>query len=395
MRLAAIDCGTHSIRLLISDFDPAHPEVPPQEILRLTQIVGLGEGVDKTGQLSAAALNRTFAAIEDYAARIRQAEVDRVRMIATSASRDADNFFEFATGVEARLGTSPEVISGHEEASLGFSGAVALHPGLASPALVVDIGGGSTEFSFGTTSVASDSRDATPNSRGATPNSRDSESADAAAKPENTPHETPGETQKSTHSEAAGASGRLVASPALAKAELKAAVSMNMGSTRVTERYLRPAEDSRGVPSEDAIVQASTFIDGLIAEAAETVPLTQTRELIGVAGSVTTLTALGLGLEAYDRSRINGAVLQSSDLRERARDLVRMPRAKKAALGPMHPKRVDQIAGGILVWERILAYLEEHPGPDSGTTPRGNFPVRTSENDTLDGIMLALARDTN
>ncbi|MCU9969756.1 Ppx/GppA phosphatase family protein [Mobiluncus mulieris] len=350
MRLAAIDCGTHSIRLLISDFDPTHPEVFPREVLRKTQIVGLGAGVDKTGHLAPEALNRTFTAVEDYAARIRQAEVDRVRMVATSASRDADNFFEFATGVEARLGVSPEVISGREEATLGFSGAVALHPGVASPALVVDIGGGSTEFSFGLTSGVH-----VADSLGASPDTEDS----------------PG-------------SG-------LAKTELRAAISMNMGSTRVTERYLRPAEDSRGIPSADAVAQASEFIDALIAEAAETVPLSQARTLIGVAGSVTTLTALGLGLETYDRFRINGAVLSSAKHRELARELVGMPRAKKAALGPMHPKRVNQIAGGVLVWERILAYLEGQPGPDSGAAPRGSFPVCTSENDILDGLMFALA----
>lgn len=329
MRLAVIDCGTHSIRLLISDFDPARPEIPPQEILRRTQIVGLGQGVDRTGQLAPEALTRTFAAVEDYAARIRQAEVDRVRMVATSASRDAENFFEFATGVEARLGTSPAVISGREEATLGFSGAVALHPELGSPALVLDIGGGSTEFSFGSTNQA--------------------------------------------------------------KPTLLASASMNMGSTRVTERYLRPSEDSRGVPSREAVAAAEAFIDGLITEAAETVPLAEARELIGVAGSVTTLTALGLGLETYDPARINGAVLSSSEHRKRARELVFMTRAQKAALGPMHPKRVDQIAGGVLVWERVLAYLESQPSPDSGDAPRGSFPVRTSENDILDGLMLALA----
>lgn len=382
MRLAVIDCGTHSIRLLISDFNPARPEIPPQEILRRTQIVGLGQGVDRTGQLAPEALTRTFAAVEDYAARIRQAEVDQVRMVATSASRDAENFFEFATGVEARLGTSPAVISGREEATLGFSGAVALHPELGSPALVVDIGGGSTEFSFGlpgsTVSAGlsgntSDSLGVIPGSRGASPVS--------SAAPESglAPHETHADQDKPTQS------------TGLTKPVLRASASMNMGSTRVTERYLRPSEDSRGVPSREAVAAAEAFIDGLIAEAAETVPLSQARELIGVAGSVTTLTALGLGLETYDPARINGAVLPSAEHRKRARELVFMTRAQKAALGPMHPKRVDQIAGGVLVWERVLAYLESQPSPDSADAPRGSFPVRTSENDILDGLMLALA----
>ena len=320
-RLAAIDCGTHSIRLLISDVTL---DGRTTDVVRQMRIVGLGEGVDRTHHLSAAALARTFAAVEDYAEMIRQAGAVRVRMVATSASRDADNFAEFAAGVEARLGVAPQVITGHEEASLGFAGTLSAHTGLAAPALVVDIGGGSTEFSLGFPAV---------------PGSRSAGGAGAEV----------------------GTSDGNFQFEALP--QLTAAVSMNMGSTRVTERFLRPSEDEFGVPSEEAIAAASDFIDSLIAKAAESVPLASAREVIGVAGSVTTLTALALGLDEYDPARINGAVLDSAQLRKIAHRLIRLPHAEKAKLGPMHPKRVTQIAGGVLVWERILYYLETQPAP--------------------------------
>ncbi|MCI6584987.1 MAG: phosphatase [Mobiluncus sp.] len=414
MRLAAIDCGTHSIRLLISDYDPANPDSRPTDIVRLTQIVGLGQGVDKTGELAPDALARTFAALEEYAAYIREAGCDRIRMVATSASRDATNFFEFSTGVEARLGITPEVISGHEEATLGFRGTLSAHPNLASPVLVVDIGGGSTEFSFGTVGVAGASGSDLPCGSGdsARANSefgtvappadkRGSKESgeypyEAAPEPNASPTSIQPRRARETNPAHLPDSAKISGTPLLnphdlQRPRLKAAISMNMGSTRVTERYLRPSENAAGVPSRDAFHEARSFVDGLISEAARTVPLAEARELVGVAGSVTTLTALGLGLDKYDPARINGAVLSSSKLRKLARDLIMMPREEKAALGPMHPKRVDQIAGGVLVWERILAYLEENPGPDSSGKARRDFPVRTSENDILDGIILALA----
>lgn len=339
MRIAAIDCGTHSIRLLISEVDPQSGTMT--DVVRLNRIVGLGEGVDRTGHLGSAALERTFAAVEEYAEYVRREDVQRIRMVATSASRDADNFPEFSAGVQARLGVIPEVISGQVEATLGFTGTLSAHRDVASPALTVDIGGGSTEFAFG---------------------------------------------------EINPATGRFD--------QVSATVSMNMGSTRVTERYLRPAEDARGVPGEDAISQAAQFVDGMITQAAAQVPLDCARQIVGVAGSVTTLTALELGLDCYEPDKINGAVLDSGALREHAQRLIRMSHEEKAQLGPMHPQRVRQIAGGVLVWERILAWLEAHPAPgplsgssDSGTEstgePRGSFPVLTSENDILDGIILS------
>jgi len=147
MRVAAIDCGTNSIRLLVADVE-GHSL---QEVTREMTVVRLGEGVDRTGAFAAAALERTFAACDAYAATVRDLGVERMRFAATSASRDVSNRAAFVAGVRERLGVDPEVISGAEEAALSFRGAVEglAHSVLSTPTLVVDIGGGSTEFVLG------------------------------------------------------------------------------------------------------------------------------------------------------------------------------------------------------------------------------------------------------
>jgi exopolyphosphatase / guanosine-5'-triphosphate,3'-diphosphate pyrophosphatase len=140
--IAAVDCGTNSIKLLIGDL--------PDVSVRESRMVRLGQGVDTTGVLSDDALARTFAAIDEYAAVIRAHDVDRVRFCATSASRDAVNAQVFVDGVRERLGVTPEVLSGAEEAALVFEGATGhLARPLDEPILVVDIGGGSTELVLG------------------------------------------------------------------------------------------------------------------------------------------------------------------------------------------------------------------------------------------------------
>ncbi|MGH8791072.1 MAG: exopolyphosphatase, partial [Stackebrandtia sp.] len=144
-RVAAVDCGTNSIRLLISDLEDGRPV----DVVRTMEIVRLGEGVDATGRLSEAALERTRVALRGYADLIAEHDARAVRMVATSASRDADNAERFHEMVLGVLGVEPEVISGDAEARLSFSGAVADLPPAASPRLVVDIGGGSTEFVLG------------------------------------------------------------------------------------------------------------------------------------------------------------------------------------------------------------------------------------------------------
>jgi exopolyphosphatase / guanosine-5'-triphosphate,3'-diphosphate pyrophosphatase len=141
-RIAAIDCGTNSIKILIG--------TPPQVLVRESRMVRLGQGVDTTGVLAEEALARTFAAIDEYAALIRQHDVVRVRFCATSATRDARNAQVFTDGVRQRLGVTPDVLTGAEEAALVFEGAVGhLRAPVEEPVLVVDIGGGSTELVLG------------------------------------------------------------------------------------------------------------------------------------------------------------------------------------------------------------------------------------------------------
>jgi exopolyphosphatase/guanosine-5'-triphosphate,3'-diphosphate pyrophosphatase len=149
MRVAAIDCGTNSIRLLIADIEGSSF----REVVRDMEIVRLGQGVDQTGQFHPDAIARTLSAVDKFAAEIAKRGVEKIRFCATSATRDATNRHLFVDGVRERLGIEPEVISGDEEAALSFAGAIQdLDPSI-GPFLVVDIGGGSTEFVFGTSSV--------------------------------------------------------------------------------------------------------------------------------------------------------------------------------------------------------------------------------------------------
>jgi exopolyphosphatase/guanosine-5'-triphosphate,3'-diphosphate pyrophosphatase len=143
VRVAAVDCGTNTVKLLVLDHDGSDLE-------RTMRIVRLGQDVDRTGRLADEALARTFAAIEEYAGLVARHDVDQVRFCATSATRDAANAAEFAAGVRERLGVDPEVLTGAEEAALAWAGATGGLPGLDAPLLVLDIGGGSTELVLGT-----------------------------------------------------------------------------------------------------------------------------------------------------------------------------------------------------------------------------------------------------
>lgn len=149
MRVAAIDCGTNSIRLLIADIEGSNF----REITRLMEVVRLGQGVDKTGEFHPDAIARTLAAVDIYAAEIARRGVEKIRFCATSATRDAKNRDLFINGVKERLGIEPEVIAGEVEAALSFQGATKDFDKSEGPFLVIDIGGGSTEFVFGTNEV--------------------------------------------------------------------------------------------------------------------------------------------------------------------------------------------------------------------------------------------------
>lgn len=302
MRVAAIDCGTNSIRLLVADVAGG----ALVDIERLMEIVRLGEGVDRTGAFSQAALVRTFAACDRYAEVIARAGAERVRFVATSASRDVSNRAAFVEGVVDRLGISPDVISGDEEAHLSFTGAVRGLADARSPRLVVDIGGGSTEFVMG--------------------------------------DEAP------TH-----------------------ALSVDIGCVRMTERCLRSDP-----PTSDEVAAATRDIDAAIERALAVVPGRDASSLIGVAGSVTTVAAIGLGLPAYDPDVLHGSVISAVEVERVTDRLLGMSRAERAALPVMHPGRVDVIGGGALILRQILRRT-------------GHASVLVSEHDILDGIAWALA----
>ncbi len=319
MRTAAIDCGTNSIRLLIADVDD---DGRLTDVIRLMRVVRLGEGVDTTGRLSEAALARTFAAARDYAELISHHGADRIRFVVTSATRDAANRDVFAAGIKELLGVDPEVVNGNEEATLSFDGALSVLPPEASTTedslvLVVDLGGGSTEFVVG-------------NERG-----------------------------------------------------VAASRSMDMGCVRFTERYL--ASDPPTV-REIGVMEAE--VRRLIDEAARDVPFDKVTRLIGVAGSITTITAHALDLPGYSPDDIHGSEVDQERVSRAATDLLGMNREQRAALPYMHPGRVDVIGAGALIWRTITDYLAEATGGRVRTS-------LTSEHDILDGIALSQNRPVN
>ncbi|TAP44474.1 Ppx/GppA phosphatase family protein [Arthrobacter sp. S39] len=313
-RVAAIDCGTNSIRLLIADIDRSTGSAKLTDVVREMRVVRLGEGVDATGELAPAALERTFAATADYARLIREHGAAKVRFVATSASRDARNRQVFVDGIRDLLGVEPEVITGDEEAALSFAGASSVLPILdGGQVLVVDLGGGSTEFVLGT--------------------------ADGVT----------------------------------------AARSVDVGCVRLTERHLR-----QDPPTAEQIAAAEADVDAAITSAGLDVPLERATAVVGVAGSITTITAHAMRLPEYSPDSIHGTELSIDDIRRAATDLLEMPRAERAALPYMHPGRVDVIGAGGLVWRRILERL--------GGLSGGRIVTATaSEHDILDGIALSIS----
>ncbi|WP_144802943.1 Ppx/GppA phosphatase family protein [Kocuria rhizophila] len=314
MRVAAIDCGTNSIRLLIADVVTRDHHPALKDVVREMRIVRLGQGVDATGWLAEAALERTFAAVDEYAALITEHGADRVRFVATSATRDAGNRDVFVAGIRSRLGVVPEVVSGDEEAALSFRGALNAAPGLdpEDRVLVVDVGGGSTECVLGT------------------------------------------------------------------PREVLAARSVDVGCVRMTERHL-----GSNPPTEEQQAHVLRDVDEAMDVVARTVPLEQTTRLVGVAGTVTTVTAMVMGLKRYDPDRINGTVLDVADVDRACRELTAMTRKQRARLGFMHEGRVDVIGAGALVWRRVVERVARATDGRVDT-------VTASEHDILDGIGLSL-----
>ena len=325
MRVAAIDCGTNSLRLLVADVDPAAGSLA--DVDRRLELVRLGQGVDATGRLAPDALARTLRVLRSYAAIIEAAGASAVRMVATSATRDAANAGEFVAGVRGVLGVEPEVLSGEEEARLSFTGATAELAGrVAAPCLVTDIGGGSTEFVLG----------------------------DPAR----------------TGSGPVGIAGLTAAGPA------DAAVSVNIGCVRMTERHLH------GDPPTGAQVAAARAdIDAALDEVAAKIPVAAARTLVGLAGSVTTVAALAMGLDSYQADRIHHARIGLDAVRDQTVRLLGQTRAERSGSAVMHPGRVDVIGGGALVLLRIMERF-------------GFGEVLVSEHDILDGIAWSLIPGT-
>ncbi|MEW2383215.1 Ppx/GppA phosphatase family protein [Micromonospora sp. NPDC047707] len=310
--MAAIDCGTNSIRLLVADLpDPAAgPAAPLADVSRRMEIVRLGQGVDRTGRLAPEAIERTRVALADYAAEIEKLGAERVRMCATSASRDAENAADFRAMVQETLGVPPEVVTGDEEARLSFTGAVRGLPADArEPYLVVDIGGGSTEFVVGTRAGGVD-----------------------------------------------------------------AAISMDIGCVRMTERHLHGDP-----PGLDEIAAAQADIAVAVDRALDVVPGREAATLVGLAGSVTTVVAIAQGLTEYDPERIHHARVSYDAVADVTADLLAKSRGERLAIPVMHPGRADVIGAGALV----LRVIMERAGMDS---------VVASEHDILDGIAWSLRR---
>ncbi|MBI4730231.1 MAG: Ppx/GppA family phosphatase [Acidobacteria bacterium] len=300
-RAGVIDVGTNSVRVLVADLSPGGRVVT---VVRDLVITRLGEGVDRGGSLGAEPIRRTVAAIAAYWERCRALGADRARIAATSAVRDAANRQEFLSAVHAATGLACDVLSGDEEARLGFLGATS-ELGEGAPFLVVDIGGGSTELVRG---------------------SRDAERW----------------------------------------------ISVDVGSVRLTERHVRtdpPAGDELAAIARDA--------DAALEAAEQVVDPRGARTLVGLAGTITTVAAVALGLDGYVRERIHHARLARREVSEILGRLAAMTVAERRALPAMPPGREDVIVAGVVV----LDLLMERFGFDS---------CLVSEADILDGLALSL-----
>ncbi|MFD6162410.1 exopolyphosphatase [Nocardia sp. NPDC060256] len=312
-RVAAVDCGTNSIRLLIAD---VLDDGTLADVHREMRIVRLGKGVDATGALQPEAIERTRVALADYVALMRKTGVTRVRMTATSATRDASNREDFFAMARAELGTvvpgaEAEVISGDEEARLSFAGAIGELSSEAGPFVVVDLGGGSTELVFG-----------------------DSDG-------------------------------------------VQAAFSADIGCVRITERCL-PGDP----PTAEQISAAREFAAERLAEAFARVPVEGAHTWVGVAGTMTTLAAVALDLPEYDSEKVHLTRLTLDQLRAVCDRLIATTHEERAALGPMHPGRVDVIGGGGVIAEVLADELSRRAGISE---------IVVSEHDILDGIALSIA----
>jgi exopolyphosphatase/guanosine-5'-triphosphate,3'-diphosphate pyrophosphatase len=302
-RAAAVDIGTNSVRLLVAEVDGASPRdakvVPLDRRMRITR---LGQGVDKSRALAPDAIERTTAVLREYRAVLDDLGVTEVRATATSAARDASNRDHFFTAAHDALGVTPELLTGEEEAALSFLGATA-DLDAPAPYLVVDIGGGSTEFVLGTDAPAG-------------------------------------------------------------------LVSLDMGCVRITEQYLESDP-----PAPEELSNAVAAVRDLVADVPRVIPgAADAATLVGLAGTVTTVAAIELGIPEYDPEKIHHFVLT----REAAEDVFRTlatENAEQRAHNPgLEPGRVDVIVGGTAVLVGIFRVL-------------GFDEMLVSEADILDGLV--------
>ena len=300
MTVAAIDCGTNSIRLLVL----AGSRDAPQELAREVRLARLGQGVDATGEFHPDALARTFAVCDEFAQIIRAHGAEKVRFVATSAARDVTNRQLLIDGVRERPGVEMDVIPGQEEARLSSAGALCAVD-VTPPTLILDIGGGSTELVL----------------------------ADGA--------------------------GTIVHS-----------VSLNVGSVRLRERFLHTDP-----PTPEEQRASREFVGDLLDGSG--IDFAAVASAVGVAGTVTSVAARALGLEAYSRDAVHGLVLGRDDIRDANSHWLATPVSEIEGEPCMHPLRAGVIGAGTLILDEIAARIPSQK-------------ILVSETDILDGIALEL-----
>jgi exopolyphosphatase/guanosine-5'-triphosphate,3'-diphosphate pyrophosphatase len=282
--VAAIDCGTNSTRVLV-----AAPDGAPLE--RLMRITRLGEGVDRSSRLAPAAIERTIAALRDYRVVLDQhgVQADRIRMTATSAARDAANRDGFFDAAEAAIGVRPELLSGEEEGRLSFLGATHELDDTEGLLLVLDIGGGSTEF------VVGERGDPSPG-----------------------------------------------------------VVSTDMGCVRVTEKFLRSDPPDAGELS-DALTVVRQHLDDVVRELPR---IREVERLVGLAGTITTMAAVELGVPHDDLDSVHHFVLTKAAAEDVFRTLATEPLRDRIHNPGLERDRAEVIVGGALILVAVLRYFD-------------------------------------
>ena len=297
--MAVVDCGTNTTRLLVTDG-------PGPGLARRSTITRLGRGVDSTGVLRADAVERTLECLRSYREIMDAHSVASVRATATSAARDAANRSEFLDQAEAIVGASLEVLSGPEEAQLAFRGAVSELDPVDGPFLVVDIGGGSTELSYG-------------------------------------------------------------------RAECEAALSLDIGSVRLTEKYV-----VHDPPRPEDLSACLSVTELHLDDAVREIPdIASGCRLVGVAGTITTVAAVEIGLTEYDRDRIHHFLLSKDAAEDVFRTLATESLDDRRHNPGLHPGRADVIVAGTCILVQIMRYFDFDE-------------CLVSESDLLDGLALSL-----